>query len=875
MKRIGLLLAFVAGWSLHGAAQQPAADPIAKKCSPLLLQQLQRNSTGGAARHTQYKLVCTNTQDIWEAHLRAKVEPKLWQHLPQHRVLMLQITDTALLRRILQLPCVQFADLYHAPTEELELSNYDPTLNNISLLQKKYPLANGNGLTVSIKENIFDTADIDFKGRYRASALASPIFSTHASIMATLVAGGGNTAPNSLGVAPGARLVASNFTNLFPDRDSALQAANISVQNHAYGTVVENFYGPEARAYDQQLQAVPTLAHVFSVGNSGALTPTAGLYAGLPGVANSTGNFKMAKNALSVAAADSFGLVPAAISKGPAYDGRLKPELAAFGEDGSSGAAAVVSGTLISLQHLYQQRYSTMPAFALLKAVLFNSATDIGPAGIDFASGFGLLNAAKAADNIANGRFFAGSATQGVEQTFSVTVPTGIKQAKFTLVWTDPAAALLAPKALVNNIDLSLERVADGTKYLPQVLNHYPHPDSLRQLPKTHRDTLNNAEQITVTNPQPGQYTIRVLGASIVQAPQPYFVAYQYDTANQFEFTHPIAGSQFKASKPNIIRWQQTLGGTGSLQYSFNNQDWRTINPSVALDAGYALWQTPDTIATAQLRIVSNSAHVSASFVISTPPILQIGYDCAQDALLWWHKIANASRYRLYRLGQQYLEPIAETTDTFFAVNKATQTSLHFVVEPILPNGSAAQRSMAYNYTTQAAGCFVQQLLAELLGDKAEIQLQLGSTLGLQGFTLEKQVGNGYRPLAQVQNPIQLRYTFFDSSLSSGLNTYRIKLLRQNGNAVLSNTATVYFFGNQRYLVYPNPLPLNGRITLVAENLANASFRLYNALGQLVLQRSTRRFYEQISTTGLASGLYIYTIAEGQNIVQTGKLVVQ
>jgi hypothetical protein len=36
--------------------------------------------------------------------------------------------------------------------------------------------------------------------------------------------------------------------------------------------------------------------------------------------------------------------------KGPAFDGRIKPEMVAFGIDGSSGAAALVSGVAILLQ---------------------------------------------------------------------------------------------------------------------------------------------------------------------------------------------------------------------------------------------------------------------------------------------------------------------------------------------------------------------------------------------------------------------------------------------------------------------------------------------------------------------------------------------
>src|SRR5215204_2819201 len=51
------------------------------------------------------------------------------------------------------------------PKEEIQVGNLDLSVNKINLAHRNFPLVNGDGITVSVKENKPDTADIDFKGR--------------------------------------------------------------------------------------------------------------------------------------------------------------------------------------------------------------------------------------------------------------------------------------------------------------------------------------------------------------------------------------------------------------------------------------------------------------------------------------------------------------------------------------------------------------------------------------------------------------------------------------------------------------------------------------------------------------------------------------
>ena len=97
------------------------------------------------------------------------------------------------------------------PKEESVVNDYDNSVNAINLFFAKYPAINGNGLTVSVKENLFDTTDIDFKNRYKPSTLNSNEITTHATTMATLIGGGGNSFYTGKGIAWRCNLSSDDF----------------------------------------------------------------------------------------------------------------------------------------------------------------------------------------------------------------------------------------------------------------------------------------------------------------------------------------------------------------------------------------------------------------------------------------------------------------------------------------------------------------------------------------------------------------------------------------------------------------------------------------------------------------------------------------
>jgi uncharacterized protein (TIGR02145 family) len=588
---------------------------------------------------------------------------------------------------------------------EQVVEGFDHSLNRISKAHYHFPNIDGRGLVISIKEDLFDTEDIDFKNRYLPVSLAANKISPHAGMMATLIGGGGNSFYKSMGVAKGSMLTSSSFKNLVANDDGFYATNHITVQNHSYGTDIENYYGNDAASYDKSTVHQLDLLHVFSSGNSGGSMSTAGKYKDIEGVANLTGSFKMSKNSIVVAAIDSFGNSMDYISRGPAYDGRLKPELSACTNSGSSGAAALVSGSALLVQQLYKEKYQQLPEASLVKAILINTADDAGARGIDFKTGYGSLNLFKALMSVEQGNFLSGIVRRNTVKSFTITIPANVKELKLTLTWTDPPALANAATALINDLDMTLIH-SNGQKWLPWVLSSFAHKDSLELSAVRKRDDLNNTEQITIDNPPAGNYVINVAGYAVLDE-QSFHIAWGYAKKNLFSWDYPVATDNLLPGESNMLRWDNSFDARGLLQWSGNgSSEWQTIQAQADLSKNYLLWSVPDTVSTAQLRMVIGSeVFVSDIFSISRPISFEVSSNCMDSVKLSWSRQPNIVGYRIYGLGEKYLEPLAVTGDTKISLPGTGLSAAYFSIAPVFGNGREGVKSSSVRHMDRGMAC--------------------------------------------------------------------------------------------------------------------------------------------------------------------------
>ena len=787
----------------------------------------------------------------------------------------LVVAKAAVLSSLLLNGNIVFVSEARTPKEELTTGAFDLSLNKINFVHDKYSTINGAGVSVSVKEQRFDTADIDFKGRYLNAGTAASTQSDHASIMATIIGGGAASSPYAKGAAPGSNVSSSDFVTLLPDAASVYTSKNIRVQNHSYGTAIENFYGADATAYDASVYSLSSLVHVFSAGNSGTSSSTSGPYAGIAAYANLTGSFKMAKNIITVGHVDSANNVLPLSSRGPAYDGRIKPELVAFGEDGSSGAAALVSGTVALLQQAYKQTHNNAyPSAELVKAVLLNSADDIGTKGPDYVSGYGSLNAYKAMQAISNNSFFEDAIAKAATKTFSITVPANAGQLKITIAWTDTAANANASKALVNDIDAVLISPSLQS-WQPWVLNAKANKDSLPLPAIRATDTLNNAEQITIDNPQAGTYQLQIKGTRLVTALQPFAVAYAIDTLNSFTWTYPSSSDVIKAGQRNYLRWQTNISGNGVIEYSTNGNNWQPLFSSVDASKNYFVWTAPDTLTTALLRMRFASpalTFVSDTFVVSPPLQMNVSFNCSDSFALYWNKLSTA-QYQLYQLGPQYLQPLLSTSDTARIFQKNQYSSLYYAVAPRIGN-KPGLRSFSVNYTTQGVGCYIVSFYSVLQsGKEAVLLVNLGTLYNVAQVSFQKLTATGFQTLRSF-SPSLLAIRYTDASLTQGVNRYRVQVKLINGAVLYSDEDAVYYFPGQPVIVYPNPALQSSAINIAVKDQGVYSIKLYDAAGRLVKALDLNNVVTSLPSFTLPKGLYFLQVVTGDSRLFVQKLIV-
>ncbi|MFZ6012473.1 MAG: S8 family peptidase [Bacteroidota bacterium] len=789
--------------------------------------------------------------------------------------LIVKLRNTRDLDKVIQHDQVTFINpLKRTAVEESPNSFQDISVNKVNKVHEAFSTIDGSGLHVSVKEKSVDLSDIDLRGRIVSSPLADEQVSLHANLIATIIAGAGNTTPSSKGVAWQSTMSSSSFSRLLPDDNSILKSQNVSVQNHSYGTAIENFYGPEASAYDVNVMGEPDILHVFSSGNAGSETASTGIYKGLAGFANMTGEMKMAKNVLVVNAHYQDHSIDIRNSNGPAYDGRLCPELTAFGPEGTSDGAAMVSGVALLMQGAYKQLHGSLPRVDLLKAALVATAEDIALPGIDFKSGYGAVNAYRAVQLI-NANWFAASTVQeGQQHVIPVNIPAGVRSFKVALNWIDQFANAGDMKALVNDLDLTVKEVSSGDQWLPWVLRHYPHIDSLSAPARRRPDHLNNTELVTIETPEAGTYNVTVSGFDLATTNQSFYVAYWLDTADVFQWTFPTQLDPVEANKEIYFRWENGIEGIGSLEVSLNGGPFELISDEVPLTQEFFSWTTPDTSGTAMIRMkIGNDYFMSDVFTISPSPRIKIGFNCDESFMLNWNKIPGAEAYRILNLGDKYLEVIATQPDTVKVLSKGPGLSRIFAIEPVI-SGKPALRSAGYDYEVQGVNCYYKAFLAEATdaGD-ARLNLSLSIIHNVDKIIFEKRIDGIFTTLAEIDNVNVLENEFIDEMLAGGITVYRATVVLQTGEMIQTNTATLYYGEESTYLVFPNPARLGEELSTITGGEGLTLF-FYDATGRVVKGQEIFNGYFSFPLAGLSKGLYLYRFFRDSKPVASGKLFV-
>lgn len=800
-----------------------------------------------------------------------------------HTVYLVQTNLGTIEKSILPHPAVTYVgneSVDVRPEARVIDMNLNP--NRVNKLHHFYPSLDGSGETVSIQENQFDEEDIDLLGRSIATYLGSESKDNHATEMATIIAGAGNSFVTGRGVVKDANITSSDFSDVLPDADEDYQSLGIAIQNHSYGTEIESFYGVQAQAFDQSSFINKGLLHIFSSGNQGSGSSATGQYAGIPNYANLTGNFKMAKNVLVVGAIDTTGNEVSFVSRGPAYDGRVKPEVVAYSMFGSSNSAALVSGISSVLQQQHKlMNASPMPS-ALTKALLINGAEDVGSPGLDFVTGYGSVNAFRSLKMLEERRIFSGSVVEGEVAQFVLELPADAVNLKVTLSWTDLPSDVMAFKSLINDLDLKLIS-ASAEEVLPWVLDSTPTLNDLSANAFRGIDRINNNEQVTIAKPYENSYTVEVAGFEVTGS-QDFFIVYEYDLEGQFEWDYPTGSDNmpYNGESGSYFRWQSTLGETTALlELSIDEgATWQTLDSNVELAKGYWRWENiPDFKSDAKVRMtVGTQNFETETFTISTPLDVSVGFVCSDSLRLQWESVEAVAEYEIFTMGDQVLEFFQTTSDTALTIgNIGELTDNRFSVVPVLPTDQQLMSSITLDYTRQGIECFIFSFFQEVVLDTGiYLNLRLGTVYGIEKLTFERGSGATTSVVSAIDKPSAAEYRVLDSDPKQGNNTHRVVIDFINGARVEREVGNTYYLTELPLLVFPNPVVSSESLNVLTKELETEDprFKIFDARGVQVINYPLQSTQGIIPLDGLEVGVYFYRLEDGSGSY-SGRLVVR
>ena len=581
----------------------------------------------------------------------------------------------------------------------------------------------GDGFRVMMQDDGYIGPHIDFKGRTdqsNCSQCSDSPDANHGDHVGGTIMGAGNLDPYARGMADGVELLVYNSSNanysLVPD----LYEDGVYITSKSYSNGCNAGYTNLARTLDQQVREHPSLIHVFSAGNSGADDCD---YGAGPGWGNVTGGHKAGKNVIAVGNLSNTHVLATSSSRGPAADGRIKPDICGVGVNvystiynnqyasftGTSMSCPGVAGTITQLYDAYADlNGGEIPHAGLMKGIILNTADDLGNPGPDFKHGWGSINGRRAFEVISDNTFIHDSVEHAEQKTHTINVPAGLKKLKVMVYWTDYEASTSASLALVNDINTKLT-APDASEYDPWVLDHTPNATNLDADAVRGEDNLNNMEQITIDDPGSGEYTLTVNGFNIPEGPQEYHLIYYFENED-IVVTYPAGGEGLDPTSSELIRWDAPEG-TESFTISFSEDDgatWTSIG-DVGSDIRHFFWSMPNDIQTGKGRIKVERDGVEGISqepfsVIRTPTDLDFEWVCPDSLKLTWNNVDGAIGYEVSALGDKYMDSVGYSETSDFVIQIPVSEENWFSVKSYGPDDAIGERAIAIKSTGEQ-GC--------------------------------------------------------------------------------------------------------------------------------------------------------------------------
>ena len=593
----------------------------------------------------------------------------------------------------------------------------------------------GKGVRVGIWDNgqVGQHIDLDYRLAIRETDQAVKTHATHCS---GTICGAGLLNEFYQGMSTKSLLYSWDFYGWIPhEMDTAriYDSINVTSNSYVYTTSWDTcnhrgYYDIISYLLDRLVTIYPDFIHVYAAGNSQS-------QCGNGGFRTVSSGFQASKNIIVVGAVNYIDAMSGFSSWGPMRDGRLKPEITSVGvnvkstlpndtysgnSSGTSMATPGVAGTVAQLYERFKQIYGNYPNASTLKAILCNTALDLGNPGPDYKYGFGRIDGLKAAEIIEEEDFIADSLSHGQTQYDTIVIGQNVKQLKIMMCYSDlPASQYIAfdSTTIINHLDL---KVYDASMQLfrPYVLDPF-NPDSLA---KAGTDTLNNMEQVVIDNPSSGTYYIAVEGILIPSGKQGYSITWD-KLMDSVVVTYPVGGESLSPGITETIRWN-SFGNTGYFTVEFSSDsgsNWQTLSAYVPSNRLYYNWTVPSTISkNCLIRVTSGNSLTGQSmsvFSIMNRPDTVSAKSCKNQVHLYWNPTPSAASYDVFQVQKGQWQLLDHVQDTFYTVPGLSDTIKHyFSIQAYDSFGAVSPKAPALAILTDST-FFPAQFILQPKGD--------------------------------------------------------------------------------------------------------------------------------------------------------------
>ena len=706
------------------------------------------------------------------------------------------VADQAKIEKLNEHPLVSFVDFI---TPELIPLNYE-----VAALQgAKYANSGMHGIALEGQGVVIGVGDggalgdhIDNKGfHFDETEEPAANFGAHGDHVSGTIAGRGLLDPRHKGVAPQSTLVIAKTQNIINNAEEYYKQHNMVLTNNSWGVQFDceynGAYNYNSLSLDKQLREIPQLLHLFAAGNNG--TNVCGDF---PQGFNTVLKFYgSAKNVLTIGAVDEEKKLSSMSAKGPVADGRIKPEIVGVGvnvistgrdnnyfvNSGTSMATPAVTGCLALMYEKYKQINGAQAYGDLMKAIICNTAEDLGNLGPDYKYGFGLANLANALDCIEDKNYFVDEVYDGEEIIKQIIVPAGIDKLKIMNYWHDHESEAYPAIALVNNLDLMVED-PNGIRFNPLILN--ADPAKVDDPAKQGIDNLNNIEQVTIYNPIPGTYKLIVKGKSVPFGGQRFNLVYDF-LENNLDLIYPVGKESLIPGQEYPISWVDYGSSNDSYTIDFSidgGQIWHPIAEKISANRTNIIWKVPVTSTTAgYIRVLRNGASSSNILpfnILETPRNLVATALCQDLLKLTWDRLYEMASYEIFLYEDGEMISKGTTESEHFEIEAAFELDKTYwiAVQGIHSSGERTERTIAVSAIFEEVNSCPRDVdikLKELSGittGRAFTSLSLtdNEILSMQIKNIGREDLNEIKFHARLNDEIEVEEDF-DSILYSGM----------------------------------------------------------------------------------------------------------